>query len=269
MCYSALVERQIKYLERKFGILVRTDFFNEYEERSQSNSKQFPPLEDRIFPHHYAPVIFEKDGVRQVDLMRYSVFPPPHLAGQRKFDAVFNARRDNLTSPFWKDAFMRNHGFVAVKAFYEWVAVSDLLKADVVTIEQVKEEFEKQTSERKVKVESAGKRYKPTATELKDPTLRQVIIEFRPQEDMEPMLVPVVFTEQVQKDGTVLRGFAIVTDEPPPEVSAAGHDRCPVFLQSDRLNEWLFPEQSTPRRMVELLGDQRKVAFAHSLIDVA
>lgn len=33
--------------------------------------------------------------------------------------------------------------------------------------------------------------------------------------------------------------FALITDEPPLEVSEMGHDRCPIFLKEDLIQEWL------------------------------
>lgn len=35
--------------------------------------------------------------------------------------------------------------------------------------------------------------------------------------------------------------FALITDEPPPEVAAAGHDRCPLFLEGEAWDQWLKP----------------------------
>ncbi len=33
--------------------------------------------------------------------------------------------------------------------------------------------------------------------------------------------------------------FALITDDPPPEVSERGHDRCPIFLKEKYNDEWL------------------------------
>ncbi len=43
-----------------------------------------------------------------------------------------------------------------------------------------------------------------------------------------------------------LLGFAAVTDEPPPEVSAAGHDRCIIPLKPENLEVWPSPKTSRP-----------------------
>jgi putative SOS response-associated peptidase YedK len=36
-----------------------------------------------------------------------------------------------------------------------------------------------------------------------------------------------------------LNSFAAITDEPPPEIAAAGHDRVVITLKHENVNEWL------------------------------
>ena len=48
------------------------------------------------------------------------------------------------------------------------------------------------------------------------------------------------------------------TDEPPPEVAAAGHDCCIIPLRRERLDEWLNPE---PRSFWGL-GDSEMKRYA-------
>ncbi len=43
------------------------------------------------------------------------------------------------------------------------------------------------------------------------------------------------------EEGSVsLNSFALVTDDPNPEVSAAGHDRTPIVLKPSHMNSWLI-----------------------------
>ncbi len=35
--------------------------------------------------------------------------------------------------------------------------------------------------------------------------------------------------------------FALTTDEPPPEVQAAGHDRCVIPIKRENIDAWLQP----------------------------
>jgi hypothetical protein len=163
---------------------------------------------------------------------------------------------------------MQHHGFVILRAFYEWVAVADLLKTGVVTINDVQAEFSKQMLERKARLEASGKKYKPTPTELKDPRFRQIIIEFKP-EVSDDLLVPVIFSEQMFPNGEVDRGFAIVTDDPLPEISAAGHDRSPVFLEPSAIQEWLHFQGKSSRQLDGLLTKKQNVIFKFRLPEAA
>lgn len=99
MCYSALVKQDLKYLGRRYGALAVREQIDAYIEASLENEKTFPPLKERIYPGHYAPVIFSQDGRRVSEVMRYGAFPPSHIKDPNKYSS-FNARRDNLTSSF-------------------------------------------------------------------------------------------------------------------------------------------------------------------------
>jgi putative SOS response-associated peptidase YedK len=270
MCYSALVKRDLDHLRTRYGaIQVRTDY-EVYQRDSKANPKRFPPFEDRIFPGHYAPVIYDRDGGRVTSPMRYGAYPPASVANPKIY-TTFNARRDNLTSTFWSGAFMRHHGLVVLEAFYEWVAVKDLLAAGVVTLDEVKAEFAKQAEERKAKILASGKKYRPTPTEQKDPRTRQIIIEFAPEDGSE-LVAPAIFSYAKIGDGESERwdaGFAIVTDDPPLEVSDAGHDRCPVILDREAVERWLRPDGLTPEAVIELLGRKQRITFKHKLAEAA
>jgi putative SOS response-associated peptidase YedK len=56
---------------------------------------------------------------------------------------------------------------------------------------------------------------------------KDVVLQFTP-DDREPMLVACLWSRWTSKDEPDLLSFAAITDEPPPEVAAAGHDRCIV-----------------------------------------
>jgi len=267
MCYSALVKMDLDELGRKYGAVIIRGQVDDYLRASRQDAKGFPPLEGRIYPGHYAPVIFARDSNSVCELMRYGAYPPPQIHNPKAY-TTFNVRRDNINSHFWAGAFMKHHGFVVLEGFYEWVAVQDLLMAGVVALRDVEAEFAKQSEERKRKILAVGKKYKSTPTESKDPLLRKIVIEFRP-DDQQEMLAPVIFSHGVQANGHKGWGFAIITDDPPLEISAAGHDRCPVILQPEALTQWLHPESSGPKDLIELLGMKQRVAFNHKLPEVA
>lgn len=62
-----------------------------------------------------------------------------------------------------------------------------------------------------------------------------------------------------------IRSFSMVTDEPPPEVAAAGHDRCPVFLQHNRIDRWLKPQGQSLQELDELLDHKEQTYYSHAL----
>lgn len=63
-----------------------------------------------------------------------------------------------------------------------------------------------------------------------------------------------------------LRSLAAVTDEPPPEVSEAGHDRCPAFLEMDAMEKWLLPGKSSKEELFDLLDQKVETYFDHTLV---
>ncbi|MGF6345964.1 putative SOS response-associated peptidase YedK [Variovorax sp. W2I14] len=52
-----------------------------------------------------------------------------------------------------------------------------------------------------------------------------------------------------------LWSFAAVTDEPPPEVADAGHDRCIIQLRPENAVAWLTPQERTLDELDEILDD--------------
>lgn len=268
MCYSALVKSDLKYLTKNFGAIAIHKQVEDYFSRSSRDPKAFPPIEDRIYPSHYAPVIFHSSNAeRAITFMRYNVYPPPYISDVKGL-TTYNARRDNLTSKFWSESFMKHHGFIALEGFYEWVNVRTVLKAGFVTLDQVKTVFRKQAEQRHLKLLSAGKKYKPTPTELKDPLDRQIIIQFKPVDEAD-MIAPVIFSYGEGPDGNTDAGFAIVTDDPPFEILNAGHDRCPIILMPDALGRWLTPSDERPEDILRLVVEKkRQITFTHSLADL-
>lgn len=55
--------------------------------------------------------------------------------------------------------------------------------------------------------------------------------------------------------------FALITDDPPPEVSAAGHDRCPIFLKEKYIDEWLDVSPKSQEDWYKLLKNKEEVFF--------
>ncbi len=91
-------------------------------------------------------------------------------------------------------------------------------------------------------------------------TGRKKVISFFPQKSSE-IYVPILWDEWT--DGqTKLKSFALITDEPPPEVLSAGHDRCPISLNLEGSHLWLScqrPFDALKHRSVEVFGHEASV----------
>lgn len=234
VCFSVYVRTDFEKLEADYSANANIDKWN----KLSAKGYKLPDQDNRIFSQYHAPVIANFGNKRVIEPMRYSCYAPSYMTEQQvKKLSTFNARRDSLQKRFWSEAFGINHGIIILKGFYEWVAVKDLVKSGGVSLEQVQKSFAQESQERKNKILSQGKKYAPTKTELKDPMLRNIVIEFKPLSG-EDLIVPVIYNRN--QDGNDF-GFAIITDEPTPEILAAGHDRMPIHLSKDKMEDWLNP----------------------------
>ncbi|PMS17490.1 hypothetical protein C0Z18_20625 [Trinickia dabaoshanensis] len=184
----------------------------------------------RIFPGHYAPVIVRENGERVVKPMRYQCRPAGKPAFyDKKFPGTYNARRDNLEG-FWKQLFGYSHGLLVATAFFENVSRAKL---------------EGRTLQEGEKDENVVLRFEP-----------------RPAEDM---LVACLWSRWSGKGEPDLLSFAAITDEPPPEVAAAGHDRCIIPIKPENADGWLQPEAGNLAALYAILDDRERPYYEHML----
>lgn len=189
-------------------------------------------LEDRdrrIFPGVYVPVMVMEHGRRVIKPMRYQCRPAGKPANyDEKYPGTYNARRDNLEG-FWKGQFGHTHGIIVCDAFYENVS-----------------------------------RHKVEGRELAEGEAEEnVVLEFRPQ-PRQDMLIACLYSHW-QQDGEELWSFAAITDEPPKEVAAAGHDRCIIPIREDKLNDWLDPNSKSNKDLFVVLEDCQKPLYKHRI----
>lgn len=186
--------------------------------------------DSRIFPGHYAPVMVWEDGRRVVKPMRYQCRPAGKPAFyDTKYPGTYNARRDNLEG-FWKGLFGYSHGIVVVNAFYENVSRHAMEGRELVPGE--KEE--------------------------------NVVLEFRPNPPQD-MLVACLWSRWVGKGEPDLLSFAAITDEPPPEVAAAGHDRCIIPIKPEHVDAWLNPDPGNLAALHQILDDRPRPYYEHRM----
>jgi putative SOS response-associated peptidase YedK len=187
--------------------------------------------DSRIYPGQYAPVMIEKDGHRIIVPMRYQCrLPGWDLATERKYPGTYNARRDNLEKP-WGKLFGYHHGIMVVNAFYENVARHAMEHRELAPGE--KEE--------------------------------NVVLEFNP-EPRQDMYVACLWSFQKGREGEAdLFSFAAITDDPPPEVAAAGHDRCIIPIKAEHIDAWLNPDPANLAALYAILDDRARPYYEHRM----
>lgn len=186
--------------------------------------------DSRIFPGWYAPVMVWEGGRRVVKPMRYQCRPAGKPAFYDvKFPGTYNARRDNLEG-FWKLQFGRTHGVMVVNAFYENVT--------------------RHSAEHRQLAPSE----KP----------ENLVLEFRPRPTQD-MLVACLWSRWTGPGERDLLSFAAVTDNPPEEVAAAGHDRCIVPIKAEHVDAWLNPDPKDLRALYAILDDRQRPYYEHRM----
>ena len=190
---------------------------------------EFKPRDARMFPGWYAPVIVSENGRPTVKLMRYQCRP----AGKPKFydtkyPGTYNARRDNL-SGFWKDLFGYQHGIMLATTFFENVSKHKVEDREL-------SEGEKEEN---------------------------VVLEFKPR-GLDTMYVACLWSHW-EEGAEVLDSFAAITDEPPAEVAAAGHDRCIIPIKEENIGAWLNPDPKKLDAMQLILEDRARPFYEYRL----
>jgi putative SOS response-associated peptidase YedK len=81
------------------------------------------------------------------------------------------------------------------------------------------------------------------------------------------MLIACLYAEwKDPNSGAPLLSFAAITDEPPAEVAAAGHDRMIINLKPEHLDAWLKPEGHSLDELQQILGDRQAPYYEHEVM---
>jgi len=184
----------------------------------------------RIFPMYYTPVLVDENDRRWIRPMRYTCRLPGKPASYDvRYPGTYNARRDNLRG-FWKELYGRQHAILVITSFFDNVASNV---------------YEK----RELKLDE-----KP----------RNLVLHFDPQPRTQ-MLVACLWAHWTGKEEPELYSFAAITDDPPPEVAATGHNRCVIPIKRQNLDEWLRPETVNIERLEEILTDRERPFYEHRI----
>ena len=92
----------------------------------------------------------------------------------------------------------------------------------------------------------------------------KVILEFRPRPQQE-MLVACLWSRWSAPGEPDLLSFAAITDEPPEEVAAAGHDRCVIPIKPENMDAWLQPDPRDLKAQYAILDDRERPYYENRL----
>lgn len=196
---------------------------------SDLNRTELTNEDSRIFPGTYCPVMIWENGERVVKPMRYRCRIEGWTAKiEKDYDGTYNARRDKLEKS-WGNHFGIKHGLIVVTAFWENV------------------------ERHRVEGRELGPEEKPENLRL----------EFRPRPTQD-MLIACVWSDWSYPDEPDLLSFAAITDEPPPEVAATGHDRCIIPIKRENIDAWLQPDGDLAK-CYAILDDRERPYYEHRM----
>jgi putative SOS response-associated peptidase YedK len=191
-------------------------------------------LDNRIFPMVYAGVIIKQGGENVLTPMRYFCRPagkPAYL--DKKFPGLYNARRDNLEK-FWSEQFGTDHAIMVVDSFFENVSLHSVQHRELAEGEQA----------------------------------QNVVLQFTPK-PAQSMLIACLYSHWTDPKEPDVRGFAAITDEPPPDVAAAGHDRCIINVTPAHVDAWLTPVGRSPAELLAILSERAVSLYQHEALQAA
>lgn len=187
------------------------------------------PRDSRIFPGGFAPVMVMENGRRVVRPMRYQCRPHGKPAF---YDTKYPGTynaRRDSLEGYWSGLFGHSHGLIVADRFYE-------------NVERVDEQ---------------GKPY-------------NAVLEFVPR-DGGPMLIACLWSHWTDPAGKEpdLLSFAAITDDPEPEVLAAGHDRTIINIKPEHIDAWLSPDPKNLDALYAIFDDKQHPYYEHRVAAAA
>lgn len=221
-------ERKLKTKVTKAAendVRIATNKIDQLTKRISDVGRTEPKQWDtRIFPFHYSTIVVNEGSGNEILPARYHCRPTGKPEFyDRKFDGLYNARRDSLEK-FWSNLFCHHHAIMQITGFYENVPLHRFERREL----------------------------KPAEPQ------KNVVLFFNPKPEA-LMNVACLWSRWDES----LISFAAVTDEPPPEIAAAGHDRVVITLKQSAVQPWLNTNGASPADFYRLFDDRERPFFEH------
>jgi len=191
----------------------------------------------RFYPGWFAPILLRDPatGDRVVVPARFRCrLPGWTREDEKKKDGSYCARKDTLRTA-WRKLFGSNHALIVASRFYEAVDLHDLQRRALVP------------GERAISTE----------------------ISFTPDPEQEMLLACLWRYVEGTLEEPGFYSFAMITRDPPPEVAAAGHDRCVIPIRPENVDAWLHPDPGHLGDQLAILEEPINVSFRHEIVPKA
>jgi putative SOS response-associated peptidase YedK len=232
MCFSVQVEKDLKNLSRRFGAVVNDKAFENLETLDHNEPGKYKYVfdeDDRIYTKIWTPIICMVKGERQIRPMRYQLLP--HFCKEEVYKRVNpeTNREVEIKNTFNARLDSLESANAWKKPFMNFHALLP-----------IKQFFEW--------VPKNG---------------HKSIISFKPQND-EFLLAPCLYDNWFSEDKSkIIQSFAIITDDPRPEILEMGHDRTPISISESNINKWLSPQDHDRESIYSVLKNPKHDHYEH------
>lgn len=234
MCFSIQVDQNIKKLSRRFNAQVLDNKERDFERFRKDHSKIFDKLPDanaRIYPNFFCPVLTSNGDKNYFSPMRYQLLP--HFNKTEKYT------RTNPKTGRQVGISTFNARLDSLEKRHAWKNI--FMKKHALVAFNSFYEYVRDENDKPMLV-----RFSPNNTDL---------------------MWAACLWDHWECDEYYIDSFAIITNTPPPEVLHAGHDRCPIFIKEQYINEWLRPENESKDEIYELLLETEPTYFNCERVD--
>jgi putative SOS response-associated peptidase YedK len=305
MCYSAQIKAEYKKFVRMFGALMSLrDFARLYQQRELDARIKIPKSMDALFMAPQSDLEAQIKGCIDAFNARQATQLEQELFKQRKRLAdAQRSLQLKLTKKSTEDVRIATNRIAAAKEKLSDLARAELLDRDarifpgVYAPVMVWEDGQRVIKPMRYQCRPAGKpavhdtRFPGTYNARRDNLEgfwrelfgfshgllvlnafyenvqrdgKNVVLEFRPQPEQD-MLVACLWSRWSAPGEADLLSFAAITDEPPPEIAAAGHDRCIIPIRPEHVDAWLRPDRKDLAAQYAILDDRERPFYEHRL----
>jgi putative SOS response-associated peptidase YedK len=95
---------------------------------------------------------------------------------------------------------------------------------------------------------------------------RNAVLHFQPRPQATMLIACLYSVWKDPANGQELLSFAAITDDPPPEVAATGHDRIIINIKPENVDAWLNPRGRSDEELQAILSDRQTPYYEHEVL---